>query len=75
MDEIYLSVRLDEDRVLCVAPLTNRNIELSGQDVEDRSGYFLFEKRGRDETQDVEILAHLISEEAALRMARMLNMA
>jgi hypothetical protein len=75
VDEIYLGVQLDEDRVLCVAPLTNRNIELSGQDIEDKSGYFLFEKRGRDETQDVEILAHLISEEAALRMARMLNMA
>ena len=74
MSGYYLSLRLDDERLLCVGPLTDRNIILSGQDVEDASGYFLFEKRGRDEVQDVEILAHLTSEEAALRMGRLLNM-
>lgn len=74
MEGFYLSVRLDEGRVLCIAPLTDRNIELSGQDLEDASGYFLFEKRGFVEAQDVEILAHLVSEEAALRIGKLLKM-
>lgn len=74
MDEFYLSVQVDEDRTLCVAPLTNKNIALSGQTVEDPSGYFLFEKHGTDETLDVTILAHLVSEEAALWMGRLLKM-
>ena len=74
MSGYYLSVRIDEDHLLCVSPLTDRNIHLSGQDVEDPSGYFLFEKRGNDDDQDVEILAHLVSEEAAFRMGQLLKM-
>ena len=75
MSEYYLSVRLDANRLLCVAPLTDRNITISGQTIEDPSGYFLFEKRGVDDSPEVEILAHLVSEEAAFRMADLLNMA
>jgi len=75
MDGFYLSRRLDDDRLLCVAPLSNRNIALSGQEVDDPSGYFLFEKCGSDDAYDVTILAHLVSEEAALRMGMMLKMA
>jgi len=75
MDGLYLSVRLDHERLLCVAPLTERNIALSGQEVDDPSGYFLFEKRGREEAYDVTIVAHLVSEEAAWQMGKMLQMA
>ncbi len=75
MDGFYLSKRLDDERLLCVAPLSNRNVALSGQEVDDPSGYFLFEKCGSDDTYDVTILAHLVSEEAALRMGMMLEMA
>jgi hypothetical protein len=74
MNGFYLSRRLDGERVLCVAPLTDRNVALSGQEVEDLSGYFLFEKRGREDTQAVEILAHMVSEEAALRMGELLKL-
>lgn len=75
MNGYYLSKRLDNERLLCVAPLSNRNIALSGQEVDDPSGYFLFEKHGSDDNYGVTILAHLVSEEAALQMGMMLEMA
>lgn len=74
MAELFLSVQLDKDRTMYVAPLTDRRAAQSGQDVADRSGYFLFEKRGPGEAGEVEIIARLVSEEAALRVAAMLNM-
>jgi hypothetical protein len=44
------------------------------QDVTDPSGYFLFEKHGSGELERIEILAHLLSDEAADRMRAMLNL-
>jgi hypothetical protein len=74
MDEIYLSVQLNRDSVLCVAPLTERRLALSGQDMEDPSGYFLFEKRGQDCVGEVEIIARIVSEDAARRVGHLFNM-
>lgn len=74
MAEFYFSVNLDNDRTLCVAPLTDRKIAMSGQDISDPSGYFLFEQRGSDVFASVEIIAHIASEEAALRMRDILQM-
>lgn len=75
MNGYYLTKKLGDKRLLCVAPLSDRNIALSGQEVDDPSGYFLFEKRGSGDAYDVTILAHLVSEEAALQMGAMLQMA
>lgn len=74
MAEFYFSVNLDNDRTLCLAPLTNRKLALVVDDVPDPSGYFLFERRGSDETGRIEIIAHVHSEEAAFRLREMLNM-
>jgi hypothetical protein len=74
MDELYFSVSIDDQRTLFLAPLTNRCIEMSGQEVADPSGYFLFERRGAGEMASVEIIAHVESEDAALRLREMLNM-
>jgi hypothetical protein len=74
MAEFYFSVNLDNHRTLCVAPLTDRRIAMSGQDVPDVSGYFLFEKRGDGEAVKIEILAHAMSEDAAFRLRDVLNM-
>ena len=46
MSELYFSRRLDDARTLYVAPLSDRRIEASGQDVPDPSGYFLFKLVG-----------------------------
>jgi hypothetical protein len=74
MTQFYFSVNLDNDRTLCVAPLTDIKIMLSGQDVPDPSGYFLFEQRGSDQFASIEIIARLTSEEAAFRIRDMLKM-
>ena len=74
MAEYYFSAALDNDTTLCIAPLTDRRIELSGQEIEDCSGYFLFATRGGGEPNDVEIIARLASEEAAIRLRDMLSL-
>jgi hypothetical protein len=74
MSTYYFSVNLDNQRTLCVAPLTERRIAMSGQVVPDSGGYFLFEKRGTGESAEIEIIAQALSEDAAFRLKDMLNM-
>jgi hypothetical protein len=74
MDDHYFSVNLDNDRTLCIAPLTDRSIALSGQEITDPAGYFLFEKKGSDESARVDIIAQVLSEDAALRLREMFKM-
>lgn len=74
MSEFYFSVSLDNDRTLCLAPLTDRKIAISGQEIADPSGYFLYETRGSDEAGAVEIIAQIVSEEAVLRLRDMFKM-
>ena len=54
MANFYFSVNLDNDRTLCVAPLTNRKIAMAGVEVPDPSGYFLFRQRPSKEFGGVE---------------------
>lgn len=70
----YFSKALDNDRMLCLAPMTDRILARSGQKVEDVSGYFLYEQRSSDAFAGVEILARVASEEAAFALKQMLGM-
>ncbi|MCV9938699.1 hypothetical protein OIU35_20320 [Boseaceae bacterium BT-24-1] len=74
MADMYFSVNIDNDRTLCLAPLTERKIIASGQDIADTSGYFLFERRGSGDFATVEIIAQVISDDAVFRIREMLNM-
>ena len=74
MAEFYFSVNLDNDRTLCLAPLTDRKIALSGEEIADPSGYFLFETSSSDDSA-IEIIARVQSEEAAFRLRTMFKMA
>jgi hypothetical protein len=74
MDHFYYTVNLGSERMLCLAPLTERRISMSGQEIEDPSGYFLFEQYGSGDDADIQIIAHVVSEDAALRLRAMLNM-
>ena len=74
MHEYYFSVDLDDNRTLFLTPLTDRWIAMSGDDVPDQSGYFLFEKSGTGESASIEIIAQVFSDEAALRLREMFNM-
>ena len=74
MSEYYFSVRLDETKTLCLAPLTSRNIEASGQEISDPAGYYLYQTSGDHDDPEVEIIAQIVSEEAALQLREMLRM-
>lgn len=74
MSEYYFSAKLDLDTTLCIAPITDRRIELSGENLEDTSGYFLYQTKGDGEAGEVQIIARLISEEAALHLKQMLSL-
>lgn len=70
---LYLSGDIDSDSSVYIAPLTSDKIESLGDEVVDTSGYFLFCK-DRNNPQDITILARAVSEDAALNLARMLNL-
>ena len=74
MEAFYFSKTLDQERTLCLAPLTDRRVAMSGQELVDASGYFLFESRGRGDSAAINIIAHVLSEEAALRLRDVLGM-
>ncbi len=68
MEEYYFSTELGDNHTLCLAPLTDRRINLASQEITDPSGYFLYEKRGGGDLAGIEIIAQVFSEEAVLRL-------
>jgi hypothetical protein len=74
MAEHYFTTNLDNETTLSIAPLTNRRITLSGQEIEDTSGYFLYETCKSSEPNEVKIIARVLSEDAAFQLSRMLRM-
>lgn len=74
MSYFYFSVYIGEGRLLCLAPLTERRIAMADQELSDTSGYFLFETSSGELSTETEIIARVVSEEAALRLRKILNM-
>ncbi|MBP2230792.1 hypothetical protein J2847_004101 [Azospirillum agricola] len=74
MEGYYFSTNIDNDRVLCLSPLSNRKIELSGQELADTSGYFLYEQRGSDELQSIEIIAHVLTDDGVWKLREAFGM-
>lgn len=74
MSDFYFSAERRNDCTLHIAPLTDRLIAQSGQEILDPSGYFLFERRRSSGPAEVEIIAKLVSDEAALKLRDMLLM-
>ena len=70
----YFSANVDNHTTLCIAPLTERRLSMSGLHVADTSGYFLYETNRSEEPAEIRLLAHLVSEEAAIQLSRMLNL-
>jgi hypothetical protein len=73
-DPYYFSVSFGNDRTLCIAPLTTRRVEQSGQKIKDLSGYYLYETNRCEEPPTVRIIAKLVSEEEAFCLSEMLQM-
>lgn len=74
MDDFYFSVNIDENRTLCLSPITDRLIAMAGQEIEDRGGYYLYEQEGRGDFARVEILAHVISADGVEKIRDKFNM-
>ena len=74
MDDFYFSVRIDEELTLCLAPLTQRRMDMSGDEVTDQSGYFLFEKRGGGESAKIDIIARALNDDGVVRLKEMFGM-
>ena len=74
MEGLYFSAPVDDERTLCLAPMTDRRLSMASQDVPDTSGYFLYELIGTGETARVEIIARVISDEAIHRLREMIRL-
>ncbi len=73
MDQHYFSVDLGDSKKLCLAPLTDTQIENSGQEIADCGGYFLFERDVINPNR-IEIIAKIVSEESVFRLKQVFNM-
>lgn len=74
MAEHYFSTNIDNETTLCIAPLTNKRITMSGQEIANPSGYFLYETRKSEQPNEVRVIAQILSEDAAFQLSRILNM-
>lgn len=73
MDAFYFSADIEENATLCIAPLTKRVAEAVGQSWEQCGGYFLF-RRMKGSVENIEIIAHIESEQAAFELADRLKL-
>ncbi|ULJ74398.1 hypothetical protein [Rhizobium gallicum] len=74
MEDLYLTAETDHGSELCLSPLTDRQIAMSGQELSDTGGYFLFERVGSGDHAWINIIARLTSEDAVDRMRLMLSL-
>lgn len=74
MADLYFSGIVDNETTLCIAPLTDRRIAMSGQEIPDTSGYFLYATRKSEEPNEVEVIARLVSEDAAFALSQILGL-
>lgn len=69
----YYSRTIDNDMSLRISPLTNVQARTAGPEFEETGGYFLYQARNSD-PHNVEVLAHVCSDEAAFRLSRLLGL-
>jgi hypothetical protein len=74
MSEFFFSVKKSNGRLLCLSPLTDRILSLSEENVQDKSGYFLYEKVENNDSSSVKIIAQILSEDAVFMLKNSLSM-
>ena len=74
MEDLYFSASLPNGHTLCLAPLTDRKIQMASVEISDPGGYFLYEKQGTDDLGHIEIIAQVFSDDAALRLRDMFQL-
>lgn len=74
MSEFYFDAQIERNRTLCLAPLTDRELATAEVSVEDAYGYYLYERIRRGNQEELEIIAHVPTDEAADRLRILLSM-
>ena len=74
MNDFYFSANISNSRTLCLAPLTDRHISLTEDSIGDASGYYLFETQETEGLETVEVIAHVVSDDAALKLRDLLDL-
>ena len=76
MEEYYFEVPVSNSKVLCVGPITRRETELVLDEASfcDGFGYYLFVADAEKPNADIEIIAKLVSRDAASRLGNLLKL-
>jgi hypothetical protein len=74
MPQFYFSSPISNEVALFIAPLTDYDLEMSGESVDDASGYFLYERCYSGHDAPIRLLARIHSEEAAIEMSQLLRL-
>lgn len=73
--DLYFSMNLSNDLMLCISPLSDKRAFAAGPEVQRNPvGYFLYQTSNSGAHEDIAVLARLASEDAAIRLSRILNM-
>jgi len=76
MEDLYLSVRLDDHRIICVSPISAKTYrEAGGQGLGGDFGYFVYEMNADQPELGIEVIAKAASAEAATRLFEMISTA
>ena len=75
MASYYFSAPVQNNQALYISALSDFEIELSGETVDDASGYFLYQRSFDTPERPITVLARIQSEEAAFAMSELLNLA
>lgn len=65
MQEYYFDLPLTNSRVLCIGSITKREADAAGADFCDGFGTYLFLANANDLQEEIEVIARVVSEEAA----------
>lgn len=69
MEDVFLSARIDEKRLLCISPISARTYkEAGGKGLGGEYGYFIYEVDDTYPNAGIEVIGKAASVDAALRL-------
>ena len=69
MDDVFLTARIDESRLLCISPLPAKTYKETGaKGLGGELGYFIYEVNDSKPSMGIEVIGKAASIEAALRI-------
>jgi hypothetical protein len=69
MEDVFLSARIDEKRLVCISPISGEAYrEAGGKGLGGEYGYFIYEVDGSYPSAGIEVIGKAASLDAALRL-------